>query len=321
MPRATRPARAVFFLATAIAIVVLAPGRPAIGQQAEDPWLAQPVDDATFRSYLEFFAYDADLPLDVQVTEAEVADGIRRERLSFQSTPGLRVTAILVRSENAPDRGQPAVILTHGGGPQGKDGAGTQLYAALLARAGWAVLAIDLWHYGERDDGLLGTFSQEERNERLYSNHSNYLEFIIQSVKDVGRAIDFLVAERQVDADRIVYVGNSRGAVTGTVVGGAEKRLAGVALIFPGHRLSWVSSHAAAACPANYIGRISPRPLLMINGTQDTFFPMESTVLPLQRLAGEPHDFRWFDLPHGSMGTEEVQAALMSWLAETFPRR
>ena len=321
MPRATPIARAVFVVAAITAGVGPALGLLAIEQQAEDEWLAHPVDDATFRGYLEFFAYDADLPLDVQVADFEVVDGIRRERLSFQSTPGLRVTAVFVRAENAPETGQPAVILTDGGGPQGKDGAGTQLYAELLARAGWAVLAIDLWHYGERDDGLLGTFSQEERNGRLYSNHSNYLEFMIQSVKDVGRAIDYLVAERRVDADRIVYVGYSRGAVVGSIAGGAENRLAGVALLFPGHRLSWASSHVAAACPANYVSRISPRPLLMINGTEDTFFPMESTVLPLQRLAGEPRVFRWFDLPHGSLATEEVQAALMSWLAETFPQR
>ena len=107
----------------------------------------------------------------------------------------------------------------------------------------------------------------------------------------------------------------------GIIVGGAEKRLAGVALIVPGHRLSWAQSHVAAACPANYVGRISPRPLLMINGTEDTFFPRDSTVLPLQRLAGEPSDFLWFERGHGLAGAAEVQSVLMSWLAEEFPRQ
>ena len=310
---------ALYAVLCTAAVVAVAPAVRA-QQQAEDEWLAQPVDGATFRSYLEFFAYDADLSLDVDVTAVETADGITRERLSFASTPGQRVTAVLVRSATAPAAGQPAAILTHGGGAQGKDGRGTQTYATLLARAGWAVLAIDMWHYGERDDGLMGNYSQNERNERLYSNHSNYLEFITQTVKDVGRSIDLLVEERAVDADRIIYVGLSRGAVVGTIAGAVETRLAGVALIYPGHRLSWAQSHVAAACPANYIGHISPRPLLMLNGTEDTFFPRESTVLPLRQLAGEPHDFRWFETGHGGLGSQESQAALMSWVAETFPQ-
>ena len=122
-------------LLCAAAVVAVAPAVDA-RQQAEDEWLAQPVDDATFRSYLEFFTYDADLPFDVEVGGVETADGISRERLSFASTAGQRVTALLVRSETAAAAGQPAAILTHGGGAQGKDGRGTQAYATLLARAG-----------------------------------------------------------------------------------------------------------------------------------------------------------------------------------------
>jgi poly(3-hydroxybutyrate) depolymerase len=309
-------------LPAVLCFAVFGPAKGALGvhQEAEDEWLTHPVDDATFRTYLEFFTYDADFPLDVEVTALQTSDGIRRERLSFVSTAGQRVTAVLVRSASDHPAGRPAAVLTHGGGAAGKDGASTQAWAALLARAGWVVLAIDLWHYGDRNDGLLVTFTQEEKNGRLYSNHANYLEFIIQSAKDVGRSVDYLVGEQDVDPERIIYVGLSRGAVVGTIVGAVETRLAGVALVFGGHRQSLAQSHVAAACPANYIGRISPRHLLMLNGTEDTIFSRESAVVPLQRLVGEPHEFLWFETGHGGFSTPETMAALMSWLAATFPR-
>ena len=36
-----------------------------------DAWLKRPVDDQTFRGYLDFFKYDTRLPLDVQSRRTE----------------------------------------------------------------------------------------------------------------------------------------------------------------------------------------------------------------------------------------------------------
>ena len=293
----------------------------AAAAQQPDEWLTRPVDDATFETYLEFFEYDAGLSLDLQVSGAETVEDVRDEHISFLSTPGVRVTANLYRPEAASAEPQPAIILVHGGGASGKDGAGVRATSRLLARAGWTVLAIDLLHYGERKTGLLDTFSLEEKAERLYAEPSTYLAWVTQTVKDVGRSIDFLVGVRGVDPDRIVYVGLSRGAVVGVIVGGAEKRLAGVVMSYGGHIGAWgVSGHRAAACPANYIGRIAPRPLLMMNGERDELFPKETTVLPLQALAREPSDFMWFDTGHTGMAQEGF-AGMMEWLSENFGRR
>ena len=51
---------------------------------AADAWLARPVDDQTFQTYLDFFAYDKKLPFDLRVLDLEaLADAARGGGLKF----------------------------------------------------------------------------------------------------------------------------------------------------------------------------------------------------------------------------------------------
>jgi len=303
-------------LAALAAVAVV--GAPASSQErTTDEWLTRPVDEATFEAYLDFFAYSRDLPFDVAVAGDSTSDGVRVQRLSFQSTPGERVTALLFRPAAGDATGQ-AVVLLHGGVAGGKDMPRQRTVGGMMARAGWTVLAIDLQHYGERSSGLLQTFTEGEKHERLYNQQSTYLSWVAQTVKDVGRSFDFLVAERGIDPERIALAGFSRGAQLGMIVAGADRRFAAVALIHGGHFDRLETGHLPAACPANYIGRISPRPLLMVNGRNDADHLMDTSVLPLQRLAGEPREFRWTDAGHGIV-TEEDRAFILEWLRENVP--
>ena len=309
---AVRVGRALAGCITALAIASAAHAQvpPA------DEWLAQPVDDATFATYLQFFEYNSDVPFDTRVLGQDTLDGIVVEHLTFQSTPGELVTALLYRPDVAGPE-ERALVLLHGGIARGKDAEWMKQISRLLARSGWVVLAIDMKHFGERATDLLQAFTHQEKRDRLYSDPSTYLGWMAQNVKDAGRSFDFLVEERGTDAGRIALVGFSRGAVVGTIVGGADERFAAVALILGGHIMEEVTGHLPAACPANYIGRVSPRPLLMVNGEEDVIFPMNTSVLPLQRLAGHPQEFRWTDSGHTV--TEEDLAFLLRWLRESVP--
>jgi len=278
-------------------------------------WLAKPVDDRTFKTYLGFFAYDRQLPLELKILDVSEQDGVAREHLSFQSTPGVRVFAYFYRPVAALKR-TPAVILLHGGGAVGKAGATTQAFGLTLARLGWGVLAIDLQYFGERSTDLLSTYTEQEKGDRLYNQPSVYLAWVGQTVKDVGRALDLLAAERNADPGRIALLGSSRGAVLGTIAAAAERRLAAVVLSYGGHMTAWEKGHLPAACPANYIGRISPRPLLMLNGTQDATFPRDTAVLPLHKLAKNPQQTLWFDTGHAAPN-EEQRASIVKWLRES----
>lgn len=283
-----------------------------------DQWLTHPVDDQTFQAYLEFFAYDQTVPFQSVVSDSAVREGLVEEHLRFQSTPGIVVTARLYKPQRADPAGQGGVIFLHGGSSPGKDGAVYVQLSRLMARAGWAVLAIDMLHFGERKTGLLTTYTEPEKHEKLYNQPATYLDFVTQTVKDVSRSYDLLVREQSVDPDRIALVGFSRGAQLAMIVGGAEKRLAAVAILHGGHFDYYETGHRAAACPANYIGRISPRPVLMINGENDADYLAETAVRPLQRLLGEPKQIRWTDAGHGFL-SEEDRTILIEWLRRAIP--
>lgn len=306
----------LFFRTLLLLWLAAAPQALAQKRAVADPWLAKPVDDRAFQTYLSFFTNDQRVPFDLRVLDTEEGGGIRKEHLSFQSTPGMRVFANFYRPTAVLPQKPGAVILLHGGGPQGKNGPGIKLLAELLTRAGWNVLAMDMQYFGERSTDLFKTYTEEEKHEKLYNQPSAYLAFVTQTVKDVGRALDLLVEQRGVDPKRVALVGVSRGAILATVVGGADRRPAAVVLLYGGHFDALENGHLPAACPANYIGRISPRPLLMINGLEDTDMIRETSVAPLERLARPPKRILWAAGGH-QLPTEEHRAAMLQWLRES----
>ena len=284
---------------------------------ASDPWLTKPVDDRTFTTYLDFFRYDAQLPFNLRVLDTEGSvPGVSVERLVFDSTPGVQVYARLYRpQESRPN--QPSAILLHGGAPRGKDGPNVTLNAQFLARGGWNVLAIDLMYFGERRTELLTTFTEQEKHERLYNQPSLYLAWVTQTVKDVGRSFDLLVRQQKVDARKIVLIGFSRGAIVGTIAAAVEGRFRSVVLLYGAHFDALEREHLSAACNANYIARISPRPLLAINGLHDMDHIKETSVDPLLRLAKAPREVIWADTGHQSALDDELRAKMLQWLQNT----
>ena len=287
------------------------PGPPA------DRWLSRPVDDATYRSYLDFFRYESALPFNLRVLDSDGSvPGIRNERLIFDSTPGVQVYARLYRPENA-GAATPSAVLLHGGVPRGKDAPNIRLNAEFLARAGWNVLAIDMMYFGERRTDLLTTFTEQEKHERLYNQPASYLAWTTQTVKDVGRSLDLLVRERKADPTRIVLIGFSRGAIVGTIAGAVHRRFRSVALLYGAHFDALEREHLAAACNANYIGRISPRPVLAINGLHDMDHMKEPSVAPLLKLAKEPREVIWAATGHQSALDDELRGRMLQWLQKT----
>lgn len=297
-----------------LALAILCAGQCATAQEARrDEWLSRPVDERTFRTYLEFFTYDTALPFEAQTLDVKENEGVQKEHFSFQSTSGERVFANLYSVTGGNLRELPSLILLHGGAAGGKDSPRYTALSELLVRAGFVVLAIDLKHFGERGTGLLKTYTEEEKHERLYNQPSLYLSWVVQVVKDVGRAIDYLVAQRGANPRRIGFFGTSRGAEVGFIVAAVEKRLSPVLSFYGGHFDGLEKGHLAAACPANYIGRISPRPLLMVNGDRDTDYDRETQVQPLYNLAKPPKQILWLKGGH-VFYTDNDLSAMIDWL-------
>jgi dienelactone hydrolase len=311
MPRSIVVAAALG--AAMLAAAPTAPAQEAAPDTRTDAWLSQPVDDATFRTYLDFFTYNPNLPFNVRTGEVVTEDGVTREHVTFQSTSGMHVTAYIYRPASRSVASRGGVVYLHGGSRRGKD-AFPQVKTA-MALDGWTILAFDLLHYGERGTGVLTTYSNQEKAERLYNEPATYLAFVEQTAKDASRGYDVLVRELGLDQDRILLMGHSRGGVLSSIVGAVDTRFAGVVLMHPGHFGLGVQSHRAAACPANYIGRISPRPVIMFQTTADSYFLPESTIRPLVALAREPVDVHWGDGPHGFM-SESDMATLLAWMRD-----
>ena len=220
-------------------LILLAPITSLIGKAPQDErkcqWLNKPVHDLIFKTFLDFFKYDKDLPFEVQTLDEKKQEGVKREHLSFLSTPDERVFAHLYSVIGTSTKKEPALIFLHGGTAVGKDSPNYEVYSELLARGGWRVLSIDLKYFGERSATLLTTFTEAEKHEKLYNNLPTYLAWMTQCVKDISRSIDFLINEKGVDPKRIGLVGFSRGAEVAAVTGGAEQRLCAVVLLHGGH--------------------------------------------------------------------------------------
>jgi len=285
-------------------------------ERATDQWLAKPVDGSTYQSYVDFFSYDETLPFETTMISSEENEGIVREHLSFQSTPGVRVFANYYRPGGTSNADGPALVVLHGGSAAGKDAGYVEYLVELLVRAGFSALSIDMQYFGERGTDLLTTFTEEDKHEHLYNRPGVYLSWIVQTTKDVSRSFDLLVRERGIDPGRIGLFGISRGAQVSMIAGAVERRLAAVLLLHGGHFDRLETGHLPAACPANYIGRISPRPLLMLNGTLDTDYDMAASIEPLWELAKEPKEIIWVvDGGHMAM-EEEHRSGMLKWLRQ-----
>lgn len=280
---------------------------------AADPWLKRPVDDATFRTFLDFYSYDATLPLELREHGREEKDGLVVRRLSYQSTPTQRVTALFF-STAAGDADRPTLVMLHGGAAAGKDEPSYVLRAQESVRSGFNVLIFDMLHFGERRTDLLRTHRNEEKHEQLYNKPATYRDWVIQVAVDARRAVDLLTSELGVDPGRIGLLGYSRGGILGHVVGAVEPRFRAVAILLGGHMDALEQSHLAPVCPANFIGRISPRPLLLVGGDYDADHIRETSLEPLAKLARQPVTVVWGATGH--MILPEHDELVVSWFRE-----
>ena len=300
---------------SALVTVVLCGGAPAASPQLNrgDEWLAKPVEDRTFKSFLDLFTYDRKLPLEIRTMGNDEQDGIRREHLSYQSTPGVRVFAHLYQPLGAATETSPALVVLHGGLAAGKETVAPR--ARNLARAGFTVLALDLQYFGERSTDLLTTFTEQEKHERLYNQQAVYLAWAAQTVKDVSRAVDLLAERRRTETPRVGLLGYSRGAILGVIAAAVERRLTAMVMFYGGHVDALERAHPAAACPANYIGRVGPRPILMLNGTLDADMIRDTSVEPLFRLARAPRHILWSEGGHMAV-SDPNHAQMVQWMRE-----
>lgn len=176
-----------------------------------------------------------------------------------------------------------------------------------LGHNGYACLATDAIGHGERDDAV--SSDDEDGWRRLRGAP----EFIVNNVIDFRRALDYLSTRPEVDASRLAYAGSSMGAMIGAVLCAVDKRPQTVILRCSGAR----DSQHQGLDHLGFVGDIAPRPLLMLNNTEDEIFDRAS-VLRLYEAAGEPKELRWF--PGDHRANHDLHAAeCLEWLGRWLP--
>lgn len=267
----------------------------ASGAQEAKPVALPPPANEDEALRLSYYAYDAKLPLNAALKPLDVNAKRTRFRLDYDSIHDQRISAIVAVPKRfaAP---YPAIILVHGSGGD-KDTSYIQWASEMLTSQGYLTLSIDTQYHGDR--------ARPGKSGEIHLPDSYTMrDAWVQSVVDLRRAVDYLMTRPDVEKTKLGYLGFSQGAMLGSVLGGVEGRIGCFCLAVPGGGLVNIVKHldkypflkarwpvkltpetlltiediANVTDPIHYIGRIAPRPLLIIVAKHDEIIPPEASA-------------------------------------------
>lgn len=183
-----------------------------------------------------------------------------------------------------------------------------------LAALGLATFSIDFRFHGARGSGEAG-------HQDVLEQPAKFRAMVRGTVGDLRSAIDHL-EEQPYCAKNIAYVGVSLGGAVGTILAAGDPRVkAAVLVVTPGtwSGLPTVPAGASAFDPDRYVGKIAPRPVLIMSGRSDTTVPI-ANARRLEAAARRPKTVVEFDGGHdpatGRDGVDNANA-IISFLLRT----
>jgi dienelactone hydrolase len=244
-------------------------------------------------------------PLRPVTLETRAFPGYTREKLVFDSRPGVSVLAYLLLPEKA-RRPAPVMICVPGHGrgvddivgidDQGRDRtdkAGYQHdFAIQVAEAGMAALAIEPMGFGCRRDPInAGQGLSRKGCEPVAGGALLVGETMIGwRVWDVMRTVDYIATRSELDQGRVGCMGISGGGTVTVFATALDPRIR--AALVSGYLNTFVDSVGSLAhCIDNYVpgilnwaemydlaGLIAPRPLFVESGERDNIFPIAASI-------------------------------------------
>ncbi len=256
------------------------------------------------------YAYEKK-PVPVKEEPKEDAD-YQLAHISFTNSKGQTVPGLFLRPKA--DGVYPCVLLLHGLGSNKETM--TNRFGRALAAKGIASLALDADLHGERKpaDGA------SPRDAMAFGN------VMRGGIVDYRMALDYLKTLKDLDSARIGLLGYSMGAFMGSILSGVDDRVKSTMLCVGGDPIKAMISSlpegirdaAQSLCPSNYIGHISPRPVFMINGKQDTTVREDAAKL-LQDAAKQPKEILWADAGH--ILPPEIAGKGVDWLVDKLGKK
>jgi len=267
------------------------------------------------------YPVDHDAPLDAEAKVVEEAGTYTKLRVEFNGIRKDRVPGFLYVPRD--DRKtHPAVLLQYGSGGH----KGTNYIVALgqqFVGKGFVVLTIDSPHKGERKPknsrGLLAALSERGQFQWFCGDYS--------------RAVDYLITRPEVDGKRVGYAGVSWGAITGVTFVAHDERIKAMASIVGGGNFMGtiadkvemppeVIEMAKSFDPVYHVALISPRPLLLLNVTQDQLVP-RFFADSLHAAAGKGAKKVWIDTDHFFQGVDRyaILDDVINFMKESLSRQ
>ncbi len=238
----------------------------------------KPVNDEVFEVYRQMYEYDQ-APLNAELIETLEGAGYVREQVELDAAYNNERLTIFVFLPTATNASPPyqTVVFFPGSGDIYK-----RSYDELtLGRVEFIVKSGRALVYPV----YKGTYDRNSGLQTYVADTSNqYRDFIIAQSKDLGRAIDYAETRADLDADRLAYTGISWGSKLGPVMVAMEKRLK-TAIFFVGG-LSMQEAQPMVDV-FNFLPRVTI-PTFMFNGRYDSFFPLESSIMPMYENLGTP---------------------------------
>jgi cephalosporin-C deacetylase-like acetyl esterase len=269
-------------------------------------------------------------PLDPQSHGVLKRDGYRVEKVTFQTRPGVRMTA----NAYVPDRpGKlPAILHVHGHWKGAKQDPVVQARCIGSAKLGFFALAVDAFGAGERGVGTaLGEYHGEMTAATLLPVG---LPLSGLQVYENMRAVDYLLTRPEVDGDRIGVTGASGGGNQTMYAGAMDDRLKAVV---PVCSVGNYQAYLGAACclcevvPGALrfteewgpLAMVAPRALLVVSATKDArqFSPGEAKrslalAEPVFRLLGKPENVRHAIFESGHDYSRPMREAMYGWMTK-----
>jgi dienelactone hydrolase len=250
------------------------------------------------------------VPLNSEILIEWRDDGLIKQRLVFDVEEGLSVTAYLFRPEQI-DGPLPGILACHGHGPFGKEpvmgnDSSPELqaniqshhydYGLQMAKAGFAVMAIDFRGFGERDDRRSPhfhdvTWGRDQCNVHALRDQLLGRTLLGMNLHDAQCALDYLAQQGFVDPARLGVMGLSFGGTMATWIALTDERIKAADIICYSARFADFAMRSADFCgnqitPGLYAlcdvpdlhGLIAPRPLLVEIGIHDEVFHIDSAM-------------------------------------------
>jgi hypothetical protein len=250
-------------------------------------------------------------PLEPITLDTRTFPGYRREKIVFNSRPGMSVLAYVLIPEQATTRVPTMICLPgHGRGvddivgidEKGQartDKSGYQHdFAIQVADAGLAAVAIEPLAFGCRRDpinarrGLSANACQPSAGGALLVGQT----MIGWRVWDVMRTLDYIATRAELDSSRVGCMGISGGGTVTLFSAALEPRIR-VAMVSGYLNTFRDSIGSLSHCIDNYVpgilnwaemydvaGLIAPRPLFVESGEKDNIFPIKASIESFQNV-------------------------------------